>query len=92
MTPRILAAAALAALTLSTSAYADAGSPDPHFGTNGVQRLDTTGGQYESAVALLADGKLIVTNRGPNDEHAQPCTCRGQGTGTEVVNFKMSLL
>jgi uncharacterized delta-60 repeat protein len=70
MTPRILAAAALAALTLSTSAYADAGSPDPHFGTNGVQRLDTTGGQYESAVALLADGKLIVTNRGPNDEHA----------------------
>src|SRR5690349_3412836 len=70
MTPRIFAAALLAALTLSTSAYADAGSPDPRFGTNGVQQLDTTGNQSESAVAVQPDGKLIVLNRGTNSAFA----------------------
>src|SRR4051812_20421697 len=67
---RTLTAAALAALTLSASAYADAGSPDPGFGTNGVQQLDTTGQQSESGVAVQADGKLIVINRGTNNAFA----------------------
>ena len=70
MTPRIFAAALLAALTLSATAHADAGSPDPHFGTDGVQQLDTTGNQSESGVAVQADGKLIVLNRGTNNAFA----------------------
>src|SRR4051794_19274184 len=70
MTSRICIAALLAALTFTASAHADAGSPDPSFGTNGVQQLDTTGLQSESGVAVQADGKLIVTNRGTNNTFA----------------------
>lgn len=71
MIKRVFAAAALAALTFSASARADAGSPDPSFGTNGVLQIDTTGLQSESGVAVQADGKLIVTNRGTNDDFAR---------------------
>jgi uncharacterized delta-60 repeat protein len=68
---RYATATLLAALTFTASAHADAGSPDPSFGTNGVQLLDTTGNQSESGVAVQADGKLVVINRGTNDDFAR---------------------
>jgi len=67
---RICSLALLAVLACATSARADAGSPDPRFGTNGVQQLDTTGNQSESGVAVQADGRLIVLNRGTNNAFA----------------------
>src|SRR5262245_13433838 len=67
---RLSSLAILAALAFPASAHAGAGSPDPSFGTNGVQKLDTTGNQSESGVAVQSDGKLIVTNRGTNDQFA----------------------
>src|SRR4051794_2023403 len=72
MTTRIFAAAALAALTFSATARADAGSPDPSFGTNGVLRLDPNPNQQPATgVAVQADGKLIVTAAGTNDTFAR---------------------
>src|SRR5689334_5663649 len=80
MTPRILAAALLAALTLTTSAYAGAGSTDPNFGTSGVLRMETAGLQSETGVALQADGRLIVTGAGANDGFARVRRLNGNGT------------
>ncbi len=70
MISRICTAALLAALTFSATARADAGSPDPSFGTNGVLPMDTTGLQSETGVAVQADGKLIVTAAGTNFDFA----------------------
>ena len=80
MTPRIFLAAALAALTFAASAHADAGAPDPNFGTAGVLRMETSGLQPETGAALQADGKLIVTGGGVNDAIARIRRLKDNGT------------
>ncbi len=71
MTSRICIAALLAALTFSASARADAGSPDSSFNGTGVLQIDTTGLQFETGVAVQADGRLIVTAAGTNFNFAR---------------------
>src|SRR5690349_2166754 len=80
MTPRTFAAAALAALTFTASAQADAGAPDPSFGTAGVIRMETAGLQSETGVAIQADGKLIVTGAAANDAFARVRRLNADGT------------
>src|SRR5690349_14059891 len=80
MITRTLTAAALAALTLAATARADTGSPDPNFGTAGVLRMETSGLQTETGVAVQADGKLVVTGAGVNDALARVRRLNANGT------------